>query len=126
MSRIFLVVAGSLAMASPAGAVDIVVNSGSERMLGRFGSVNELTCQATSKTPIITQPPARGHADVRAQTFRVANKNLHCLGQSYRGFGIYYRAQAGFRGADTIVVSTFLSNGRVDVRTDTVYNIIVK
>jgi hypothetical protein len=54
----------------------------------------------------ITRPPANGTAEVRPGTFVVKNPwhpnaNRACIGKSFPGLGIYYRANQTFRGVDT-------------------------
>jgi hypothetical protein len=54
----------------------------------------------------ITRPPANGRAEVRSGTFVVQNPwhpkaDRTCIGKSFPGLGIYYRANETFRGVDT-------------------------
>lgn len=126
VTRLGLAAGLLLAMMVDASAANVKAKSGVERMIGRNGSINSRTCQAMSLQPVIAQAARHGSVEFRLNTFKVTNRSSHCLGQEYRGFGIYYRSQPGFRGTDQVVISTFLSNGRTDVRTDYTYVITVQ
>lgn len=126
VARLGLAAGLLLAMVTDASAIDVKVKSGVERMIGRNGSISSQTCQAMSLQPVIAQAARHGNVEFRLNTFKVTNRSSHCLGQNFRGFGIYYRSQPGFRGTDQVVISTFLHNGRTDVRTDYTYVITVQ
>lgn len=115
-----------LALPATANAIDRTVRSGSEQMIGNVGSVSSQTCESAGPPPTVSERPAHGTIEFRQQLFRVTNQNSHCLGRQYRGYGIYYRSHPGFRGSDRAVISTFVFNGRVDVRTDHTVNITVR
>jgi hypothetical protein len=125
MLRVLLLVAGLVAIANPAAAIDIVVASGTERSIGVFGAINSM-CESAGGKPEIRERAANGSFEIRRRPMKVSNRSSHCLGRPVEAYVVVYRSRAGFRGSDRAVISTYLFNGRVDVRTDTVYNIVVK
>ncbi|RDJ22909.1 hypothetical protein DWF00_05965 [Bosea caraganae] len=125
-TRLGLAAALLLAASAPASALDRTVKSGAEQMIGIHGTISNQTCESGGGLPTLTERPAHGSVEFRSQMFRVTNTSSQCHGRPYRGYGIYYRSHPGFRGIDRAVISTFVFNGRTDVRTDHTVNIRVQ
>ena len=104
-----------LAMSMSAAKADFYTTGGHKVKLFFTASVNPDCTNAGTSTVRITKAPEHGRVSV-TQTrefgfFRESNPRSACNRRRVSGVGIYYTAQRGYSGYDTVAFEVYYHNG---------------